>query len=88
MGEKIFYIIVLLTVKLAAVKARPSTIVFRKASKPARNWPSGQGQVVAAHFSKSDPLLFLLSGRWLGDAFRRLRRASRDSMTTPNPSKS
>ncbi len=68
------------------VAPQDTTVVFRKAPKPARNWPPGQGQVVAAKFSKSDPLLFLLSGRWVGDAFRRLRRASRDPISTPNPS--
>ncbi len=70
------------------IAPQDTTMVFRKASQPERNWAAGQGQVVAAQFSKADPLLFLLSGHWIVDAFRRLRRASRDSGPMPRTSRS
>ncbi len=62
------------------ITPQDTTLVFRKADRPRRHWPQGQGKLVAARFSHSHPLPFLLSGRWIADAIRRLRRASRDSL--------
>ncbi len=62
-----------------------TTLVFRKASRESRNWPPAQGRAVAAHFEQSDPLRFLFSGLWIRDALRRLRRASRDSLSFQSP---
>ncbi len=70
------------------IAPQDTTMVFRKAPQPRRSWVPGQGEIVAAQFSKSDPLLFLLSGRWIGDALRRLRRVSRDMRPSPSPSRS
>ncbi len=62
------------------ISPQDTTLVFRKASRERRSWPPGHGRVVAAHFSESDPLRFLLSGLWIRDAIRRLHRASRDTL--------
>jgi len=70
------------------ITPQDTTMVFRKAPQPKRAWGTGQGQVVAMQFSNSDPIRFLLSGRWIGDAVRRLRRASRDSAPMPDTSRS
>ncbi len=64
-----------------------TTIVFRKRKEgpaiPA--WGEGQGHWVAAHFEPSSPLRFLLSGRWILDAFRRFRKVAGDSPCAPEP---
>lgn len=58
-----------------------TTIVFRKRKEGAAipAWGEGQGRWVAAHFEPSSPLRFLVSGRWIVDAFRRFRKVAGDS---------
>jgi 2-polyprenyl-3-methyl-5-hydroxy-6-metoxy-1,4-benzoquinol methylase len=59
-----------------------TTITFRKRKEGAAipHWGEGQGRWVAAHFEPSSPLRFLLSGRWIVDAFRRFRKVAGDSL--------
>jgi SAM-dependent methyltransferase len=58
-----------------------TTIVFRKHphGPQSQSWQPAQGRLVAARFAESSPVRFLLSGRWITDALRRLSKTLRDS---------
>jgi SAM-dependent methyltransferase len=58
-----------------------TTIIFRKKNGAIEqpNWGAGEGRRIAAHFKEESPIGFLLSGRWILDALRRMRKVWRDS---------